>query len=201
MPRSEKARWHATFNITAKEETCVMKPALQRKLQQIDLLGDCLEAIERGGDLPSHFYPMCEKLFEQLEYDPLPIERWGLIWRCYMGYPLTYIPEPIEVVILDDCAEKYGEFVRDHAKALDEGKMTFEQSVEWSERSLAWARFWNVRHPDPMRRAEYAVMVCSIEDELAFCIARVRKIWRKQGLYPRMINDKLVLVPIKQGGE
>ena len=115
-----------------------------------------------------------------------------------MGYPLTYIPEPTEVVIFDEVIEKYGEFVRAHAKAL-ETKLTFEQSVDWSEQSLAWARFWACRHPDPMSRAEYAVMVCSIEDELAICISRVRKIWRRQGLYPKMVNETLVLMPIKTG--
>ena len=84
-----------------------------------------------------------------------------------MGYPLTYIPEPTEVVIFDDCVEKYGEFVRAHSRALDEGGLTFEQSVEWSEQSLAWARFWSVRDPDPRRRSEQAVIARSIEDDLA----------------------------------
>ena len=174
-----------------------MREVIQRKLEQIDLLADSLEAIERDFDPPSHFYGMCEKLFEQLEYDPLPIERWGLMFRLYMGYPLDYIPEPTEVVILDECVEKYGEFVRAHSKALDEGGMTFDQSVEFSEQSLAWARFWSVRDPDPRRRSEQAVIARSIEDDLALCIGRVREMWRRQGLHARLIEGTLVLTPVK----
>jgi hypothetical protein len=178
-----------------------MQEAVRRKLQQIDLLADSLEAIERGGDLPSHFYPMCERLFAQLDYDPLPVEHWGLMFRLFMGYPLTYIPEPTEVVILDECLEKCGEFVEAHSKALDEGKMSFEQSAEWSEKSLAWARFWTARHPAPKGRSEYAVIARSIEDDLAMCLGRVRQMWRKRGLHPTMVNGKkLVLTSIK-GGE
>jgi hypothetical protein len=140
-----------------------------------------------------------EKLFEQLEYDPLPVERWGFMIRLWAGAPLTYIPEPTEPVYYDEVIEKYGEFAHAHAKALDEGKMSFDQSVEWSQQSLAWARFWAVRDPDPDRRDEQAEIARMIEEDLAKCVGRVRKMWRSQGLHPRLVDGTLVLMPIKGG--
>jgi hypothetical protein len=89
------------------------------------------------------------------------------------------------------------EFALAHKKALDEGGMTFDQSVEWSEQSLAWARFWSVRDPKPEGREEWIKLARRIEDDLARCAGRVREIWRRQGLDPKMVGGKLVLTPIK----
>jgi hypothetical protein len=173
-----------------------MHEAVERKLQQIDLLAERLRFIE-GACCKPHHGEMCARLFAQLDYDPLPVERWGYMFRLWAGAPLTYIPEPTEPVYLDECVEKYREFAQAHAKAL-EGGMTFEQSVEWSEQSLAWARFWAMRNPDPQGREAYAELARTIEDDLAKCASRVREIWRKQGLHPKMVNGTLVLTPIKE---
>jgi hypothetical protein len=137
------------------------------------------------------------KLFEQLDYDPLPVEEWGLMFRLWAGAPLNYIPEPTEAVILEECVEKHMEFALAHNKALDEGGMTFNQSIEWSEQSLAWARFWAVRDPDSDGREVWIKLARDIEDDLARCAGRVRELWRKQGLHSKMVNGKLVLTPIK----
>jgi hypothetical protein len=173
-----------------------MREAIQRKLEQIDLLAERLEFYERTGVVRPHVNEMCAKLFAQLDYDPLPVEMWGVMARLWMGAPLDGIPEPTEPVTYDEVIEKYGEFVQAHAEAL-ETKMSFEQSVDWSEQSLAWARFWTARHPSPSGRSEYAVIARSIEDDLAMCIGRVREIWRRQGLHPQMVGGTLVLMPVK----
>ena len=170
-----------------------------RKLEQIDTLGDRLEFLEKTFGFRDRHHRVCMKLFKQINFDPLPVEKWGVMFGLWIGNgTVEGIPEPTQAVILEDCVEQYREFAEEHAKLL-EGGMTFDQSMEWSERSLAWARFWSVRAP--LGREAWIEMARAIEDDLAKCANRAREIWRKRGLDPKMVSGKLVLTPIKDGGE
>ena len=160
--------------------------SIAKRRQQIDALADRLDVLEGTYGFEQRHWRMCSRLFYQLRDDPLEVEAWSEMISLWLGGNRFSIPAPTDAVILDDCIIRYSEFVDAHKAFLEgqHGTISFNDILIWAENSLAWARFWAVRSPDPQHRVEQAELCRMIEDDLGRCANRVREIWRKQGLHP-----------------